>query len=65
MACNRKIHNLVNGAGIQLPTVSRAAAEEGGRYGVRAILNPNEEARALLNEHTRLLSQLAKAKPDG
>ncbi len=65
MACNSKFYNFVNGARFQLSSVSRAALEEDGRHGVRAILNPNEEARALLHEHTRLLSQLAKAKPDG
>ena len=65
MPCNSKFYNFVNGAGIQLSSDSRAAKQEDGRHGVRAILSPNEEARALLDEHTRLLAQLAKAKPDG
>ncbi|MEN8197269.1 MAG: hypothetical protein ABFS30_12275, partial [Pseudomonadota bacterium] len=59
-------YDFINGASIQLPTVSRvaAAAGEDGRHGVRAILNPNEEARTLLADHIRMLSELKRAAPD-
>jgi len=59
-------YNFITGARIQLPTVSRAAAvaREDGRHGVRAILDPNEEARTLLGDHIRMLSELKRAAPD-
>ncbi len=59
-------YNFITGARIQLPTVSRAAAvaREDGRHGVRAILDPNEEARTLLGDHIRVLSALQRAAPD-
>ncbi|MBE9552820.1 MAG: hypothetical protein IMF05_05075 [Proteobacteria bacterium] len=66
MACDI-FYDFINGARIQLPTVSRATAvaEEDGRHGVRAILNPNEEARTLLSDHIRMLSELKCAAPNG
>lgn len=60
-------YDFINGARIQLPTVSRAAAaaDDDGRHGVRAILNPNEAAQALLSDHLRMLSELSCAAPNG
>ena len=60
-------YDFINGARIQLPTVSRAAAaaEEDGRHGVRAILNPNEEAQTLLSDHIRMLSEMSSTAPNG
>lgn len=65
MACNI-IYDFVSGARIQLPAISSAATavEDDGRHGVRAILNPNEAARTLLNAHVRMLSQMKRAVPD-
>lgn len=60
-------YDFINGARIQLPTVSRAAAVVGedGRHGVRAILNPNEAAQTLLRDHIRMLSEMSCAAPNG
>ena len=65
MACNI-IYDFIKGARIQLPTVSSdaTAAKEDGRLGVRAILNPNDEAQALLDDHIRVLSELGRAASD-
>lgn len=64
MACNL-FYDFINGARIQLPTVSRAAATVGedGRQGVRAILNPDEAAQTLLRDHIRMLSELSCIAP--
>lgn len=65
MACN-SLYDFISGARIQLPTVSRAiAAVEGdGRHGVRAILTPSEEARSLIRDQVRMLSELRRATPN-
>ncbi len=66
MACTI-FYDFINGTKIQLPTVSSSAtaAKEDGRHGVRAILNPDEEAQTLLCDHIRMLSELTRAAPDG
>ena len=65
MACD-SLYDFISGARIQLPTVSRATAtdEEYGRHGVRAILNPNEAAQALIRDQIRMLSELSRATPN-
>lgn len=62
MACD-VIYDFVSGARIQLPTVTGAAAdvEADGRHGVRAILSPDRNARALISDHLRLLSEMSRA----
>lgn len=62
MACGT-IYDFINGATVQLPTVSGASAavEPDGRHGVRAILSPDESARALIADHARMLTELGRA----
>jgi len=62
MACTF-IYSFIDGARILLPTVSCAAAADShdGRHGVRAILNPDEVARALISDQIRALSELRRA----
>lgn len=62
MAC-RFLYSFADGARIQLPTILRAAAvdSDAGHHGVRAILNPDEVARALIGDHIRVLSELRRA----
>jgi hypothetical protein len=66
MACGIGFYDFINGAMVQLPTVPSAVAaqEADGRHGVRAILNPDEAARTLLNDHARMLAELTRtARP--
>lgn len=59
MTCNTIIYDFVSGTRVQLPTFSRAGAAGAGddRHGLRAILRPDEDARALLQDHIRMLSE--------
>ena len=63
MACGIRFYDFINGAMVQMPTVSSAAAacEPDGRHGVRAILKPDEVARTLLSDHARMLTELSRA----
>lgn len=59
MACNI-FYDFINGAKVQLPPISRTPsnADDDDRHGVRAILNPNQTAQTLLDDHFRMLSEM-------
>lgn len=63
MACKTVIYDFINGTRVPLTTFSRAEAASGedSRHGLRAIMNPDEGAEALLRDHLRMLSELGRA----
>lgn len=65
MACN-SFYDFITGVTVQLPAVSPAGTDgnDDGYHGARAILTPGEEARTLISDHIRMLSELSCAEPN-